>query len=249
MSSDYGLAIDRADEPSSYHNSRGTCWHELGEYETALSDYNVAIDRNAQCVSAYNNRSSLFVDMGQYQRALDDANTGLAIYSNHGNLYKHRAVAHFHLRHFEECLLDLQKSIRFAPRYRPARVTLKMVWDFYYHHLAQYVQHDICRLLVDYMVGDNYHTDDTMVNATYADWKKEMALVEEERKRQHDEQQQMDVEEAQQSNDNEVIDPQVNGANPQNIENPTNSAMDSMDIDAEEAMNVDDGGSGNDAND
>ena len=124
--------------------------------------------------------------MGQYQRALDDANTGLAIYSNHGNLYKHRAVARFHLGHFAECLLDLQKSIRFAPRYRPARVTLKAVWDFYFGHLAEWIQHDVCRVVVDYAVGDNYHTDESMVDATYADWKKEMALLEEERRRQQD---------------------------------------------------------------
>merc|ERR1719295_308977 len=172
--SDYGEAIARSDESSSYHNSRGTCFHELGRYGDALNDYNLAIASNAQCVSAYNNRSSLFVDMKEYEKALVDANTGLGIYPNHVNLYKHRGEAHFYLMNYKECLLDLQKSIRLTPKYRPARVALKMVWSFYYQHLMQYVQSDVCRVIVDYMVGNNYETDDDMVDATYADWKKEM---------------------------------------------------------------------------
>ena len=58
MVSDYGLAIEAADEASSYFNSRGTCYHELGEFELARKDYDEAIACNAKCVSAYNNRAS-----------------------------------------------------------------------------------------------------------------------------------------------------------------------------------------------
>merc|ERR1712228_1052396 len=188
---DYGLAIDRSEEPSSYYNSRGTCWHELRAYDKALADYNAAIESNKKCVSAYNNRASLYVDMKQYEMALFDADTGLFIYENHGNLYKHRGLAHFYLKHYNQCLLDIQKSIQFAPKYRPARVALKMIWDFFYNHLIEiicdihdgYIHSDVCKLLIDYMVGDNYETDEDMVDATYADWKKEMALMEQEKKR------------------------------------------------------------------
>merc|ERR1711971_695834 len=168
-------------------NSRGTCYHELGEFELARKDYDEAIECNAKCVSAFNNRASLFVDMRLYEEALADANQGLLIFANHGNLYKHRGLAHFHLAHYAQCLDDLHKSIRFAPKYRPARVTLKMVWDFYYAHVAALVPlSDIARVLVDFVVGDNYHTDDEMVDATYADWKKEMSLIEEEKARKHE---------------------------------------------------------------
>eukprot|EP00484_Ammonia_sp_Unknown_P001007 CAMPEP_0197020386 /NCGR_PEP_ID=MMETSP1384-20130603/1148_1 /TAXON_ID=29189 /ORGANISM="Ammonia sp." /LENGTH=430 /DNA_ID=CAMNT_0042447997 /DNA_START=32 /DNA_END=1324 /DNA_ORIENTATION=- len=193
---DYGLAIDKSAEPSSYYNSRGTCWHELGEFHKALTDYNHAIQCNSKCVSAYNNRASLFVDMKEYEKALQDANKGLVIYENHGNLYKHRGLAHFHLGHYMQCLVDLQKSIKFAPQYRPARVTLKMLWDFYYLHVMKVTRDfyedvplDICVILVDYVVGDNYQTDANMVDATYADWKKEMAMIEEEKRRQQEQQQ------------------------------------------------------------
>ena len=155
-----------------------------------MIDYNLAIESNKKCVSAYNNRASLYVDMKKYKLALKDANKGLIIYENHGNLYKHRGLAHFYLRNYEQCLLDLQKSIKFAPKYRPARITLKMLWDFYYKHLIKIIDSDIlhcdaCIVLVDFIVGDNYQVDDNMVDATYADWKKEMALIEEERRRQH----------------------------------------------------------------
>ena len=190
---DYGIAIDKSSEPSSYYNSRGTCWHELGEFDKALTDYNHAIECNKKCVSAYNNRASLYVDMKQYELALEDANRGLIIYENHGNLYKHRGLAHFYLRNYDQCLLDLQKSIKFAPKYRPARVTLKMLWDFYYQHLIKImleidnnIHVDLCIILVDYIVGDNYQVDDNMVDATYADWKKEMALIEEEKRKKEE---------------------------------------------------------------
>jgi len=182
---DYSLAITKSAEPSSYYNSRGTCWHELAEFDKALLDYNRAIASNDQCVSGYNNRASLYVDIQRYDEALVDANQGLAIYENHGNLYKHRALAHFYRGDYMQCVLDLQKAIRFAPCYRPARVALKMVWDFYYgpvvdalqtlHHGAHV---DMCVILVNFMVGDNYHTHSNMVDATYADWKKEMELIE-----------------------------------------------------------------------
>merc|ERR1712154_341393 len=86
------------EEASSYYNSRGTCWHELGNYDKALADYNAATESNNKCVSAYNNRASLYVDMKEYELALFDADTGLSIYKNHGNLYKHRGLAHFHLK-------------------------------------------------------------------------------------------------------------------------------------------------------
>ena len=97
-------------------------------------------------------------------------------------------MAHFYLRNYEQCLLDLQKSIKFAPKYRPARITLKMLWDFYYKHLIQILDGDImhcdlCVILVDYIVGNNYQVNDNMVDATYSDWKKEMALIEYERRR------------------------------------------------------------------
>merc|ERR1712190_407972 len=184
---DYGLAIDRSEEPSSYYNSRGTCWHELRAYDKALTDYNAAIESNEKCVSAYNNRASLHVDLGQYEQALFDADKGLFIYENHGNLYKHRAIAHFYLKNYDQCLIDVQKSIQFAPKYRPARVVLKMIWDFYFIELYAFVANmmhsDVCKILIDYCVGDNYETNEDMVDATYADWKKEMALMEAEKKR------------------------------------------------------------------
>ena len=152
-----------------------------------MADYNAAIESNEKCVSAYNNRASLYVDMGRYEMALFDADTGLFIYENHGNLYKHRGLAHFYLGHYNQCLLDIQKSIQFAPKYRPARIALKMIWEFFFMHLVDIVSDmlhcDVCKLLIDYMVGDNYETDEDMVDATYADWKKEMALMEQEKER------------------------------------------------------------------
>ena len=203
---DYGLAIDRCNEPSSYYNSRGTCWHELGKYTKALNDYNFAINCNNKCVSAYNNRASLYVDMGAYKLALKDADIGLNIYSNHGNLYKHRGLAYFYLKDYKNSLDDIQKSIKFAPKYRPARITLKLLWDFYYKNIINVIVYemdigfncDLCIVLVDYIVGNNYQTNDNMVDATYADWKKEMALMEEEKRKNQQQQQEQEQEQQEQ---------------------------------------------------
>lgn len=189
----------------------------MGQFDQALIDYNLAIESNKKCVSAYNNRASLYVDMKKYELALKDANKGLIIYENHGNLYKHRGLAHFYLRNYDQCLLDLQKSIKFAPKYRPARVTLKMLWDFYYEHLIKIIDSniihcDICIILVDYIVGDNYHVHDNMVDATYADWKREMALIEEERRRRQTPDQNDDNMEQDENEDTITNDVDLNGS-------------------------------------
>lgn len=136
--------------------------------------------------------------MGAYKLALKDADIGLNIYSNHGNLYKHRGLAYFYLKDYKNSLDDIQKSIKFAPKYRPARITLKLLWDFYYKNIINVIVYemdigfncDLCIVLVDYIVGNNYQTNDNMVDATYADWKKEMALMEEEKRKQQQQQEQ-----------------------------------------------------------
>merc|ERR1712154_185625 len=118
--------------------------------------------------------------------------------------------AHFHLRNYDRCLLDIQKSIQFAPKYRPARVALKMIWNFFYNHLIDIIcnllHFDVCKLLIDYVVGDNYETNEDMVDATYADWKKEMAMMEREKERIESMENAMDVEDDDDQKEDEVVD-------------------------------------------
>lgn len=151
-----------------YLSSRGTCYHEMGKLELARKDFDAALSRNPKLVSALNNRASVLVDMGLYEEALSDANEGIRLRPKFGNVYKQRGLAHFHLDNYAHCVDDLQKSIRLAPTYRPARASLKKVWDFYFEHVKGVFQvKDIARVLVDYMVGDNYQTHQKMVGCTY----------------------------------------------------------------------------------
>mmetsp|Transcript_51922 Transcript_51922/g.63574 ORF Transcript_51922/g.63574 Transcript_51922/m.63574 type:complete len:380 (+) Transcript_51922:70-1209(+) len=185
--SDYTKAIKCSTSPSSYFNSRGTCYHETKQYELALKDYNQALKLDKQCVSGYNNRASLFVELGDFFKALKDCEDGLRIYPRHGNLYKHKGMALFGIQKYGESIDCLQTAIKLVPNYRPARISLKIIWNFYFNGITkclytnklyilnnENIDLNLIKLLCDFIVGNNYYVTNDMVDATYSDWKKEL---------------------------------------------------------------------------
>jgi len=136
---DFTNAIKRAPRPASYHNSRGTCYQELKKFDKALSDYNRALSLEPKNISATNNRASLFIECKQFHDALADCNQGLKLLDTHGNLHKHRGMAHFGLGCYDAAITDVNRAIELCPHYRPARVALKRIWDFYVKNVMNVV--------------------------------------------------------------------------------------------------------------
>ena len=61
------------------YNCRGTCYHEMGEYDKAIENYTTAIERKPDFAMAYYNRGSAHVKKERFYNAIDDYTKSLSV--------------------------------------------------------------------------------------------------------------------------------------------------------------------------
>ncbi|MEX2140636.1 MAG: tetratricopeptide repeat protein [Pirellulales bacterium] len=112
------IEIDPAD--SDAHSVLGTILDLTGKSDEALKHYNEAIRLNPFRYTRWGNgvhwrRGDLLLRRGQYAQALEDLNRALDLEPWFYINYKRRAVAHFHLKNYEQALADVTKAFELRP--------------------------------------------------------------------------------------------------------------------------------------
>ena len=97
--------------------SRAMLFVAMGERERAAADYDAFVERSKDRAWALQSRGEFYLHvMKDYEKALADFDEMLELAANQGHRYKRRALAHFHLSHFDEALADLKTSLERNPR-------------------------------------------------------------------------------------------------------------------------------------
>ena len=106
----WGRAISVKQNAASAYNNRGLAYHELKQYQQAISDFDQAIKLDREYAVAYNNRGNSYYELSKYQLALRDFNQSLKLKPNYAKAYLNRGLVFYQLDKKREACGDFQKS-------------------------------------------------------------------------------------------------------------------------------------------
>jgi serine/threonine protein kinase/tetratricopeptide (TPR) repeat protein len=98
------------------HEYIGNAYVALGDDPLALAAYTKSVEQDTtkslgRSRSLYN-RGDIYLRQKKYALALADYSWSLALYPGHWHVYNQRALAHFHLGHFEQALADYEEALQ-----------------------------------------------------------------------------------------------------------------------------------------
>jgi len=97
-------------ERSEEYREKGNDLYRIGAYEGAADFYTRAINADPRNEKAYGNRCAAYTLMKLYRKALNDANYGLSLSPSWAKLQSRKAVAHFHLKEYDESVQAYQAA-------------------------------------------------------------------------------------------------------------------------------------------
>lgn len=106
----WSRAISSNQNTAGAYNNRGLAYHEMKQYQKAISDYNQAIMLDRQYAVAYNNRGNTYYELSNYKMALQDFNQSLKLKPDYAKAYLNRGLAFYQLDNTTEACSDFQKS-------------------------------------------------------------------------------------------------------------------------------------------
>ena len=97
------------------YNNRGLAYHDLGEYDGAISDYDQALELNPRFQDAYANRGIAYRKKGEFDKAISDFDQALAIDPNCAGFYNGRGVTYKEKGEFDMAISDYDQALRIDP--------------------------------------------------------------------------------------------------------------------------------------
>jgi len=164
---DISEAIALSPDSATLYNHRCFALCELGQFERALKDANQCLNIDPDHQIGLNNRGSVYNDLKQYELALIDLDRAIRIADGgSANAFRHRALAHYMLRHYDEAIEDVTTAIAMNHDYPEADELRLKIWNEIYDSARQgidafFVDTDLVfleplvHLVVDFVVGSD----------------------------------------------------------------------------------------------
>ena len=118
------------------HNSRGSAYVKLGQYQQAIEDYNQAIRLNPNYALACYNRGTAYANLGRYQQAIEDFNQSILLNPNDELVYYNRGTAYHKLNRYQQAIKDFNQVISLNQKFTVAYYNRGTA----YANLGQYQQ-------------------------------------------------------------------------------------------------------------
>jgi lipoprotein NlpI len=98
------------------HNSRGTAYYSLGDYDRAIADYNEAIKRDPKFSFAYNNLGNAYRARGEDEQAIADYARAIELDPKFIVAYLNRGNAYYGKGNKDRAFADYNAAIRLDPK-------------------------------------------------------------------------------------------------------------------------------------